>query len=113
MTMSRRRSAPRARGLLDALELSFLDALRTPDGSEAPAALLWADPDRQWADLVARLQLALPPDGFCRFGLELGDWLLIDDEASVVDGFCWAPWPNVSKRIDLLAEATGTLGKLA
>ena len=60
MTMSRRRSAPRARGLLDALELSFLEALRTPDGSEAPAALLWADPDRQWADLVTRLQVALP-----------------------------------------------------
>jgi hypothetical protein len=56
-----------------------------------------------------RLQLALPPDGFCRFGLELGDWLLIDDEASVVDGFCWAPWPNVSKRVDLLAEATGAV----
>jgi len=60
MTTTRRRSAPRARGLLDALELSFLDALRTPDGSEAPAALLWADPDRQWVDLVTRFQLALP-----------------------------------------------------
>lgn len=61
MTNSRRRSVlPRARGLLDALEQSFLDALRTPDGSAAPAALLWADVDRQWAGLVARLQAALP-----------------------------------------------------
>src|SRR5262245_50749660 len=60
MTTTRRRSAPRARGLLDALELSFLDSLRTPDGSEAPAALLWTDADRQWADLVTRLQVALP-----------------------------------------------------
>jgi hypothetical protein len=51
---------PRAGGLLDALEQSFLDALRTPDGSAAPAALLWADPDRQWVDLVGRLQTALP-----------------------------------------------------
>lgn len=60
MTTSRRRSATRARGLVDALELSFMDALRSPDGSEAPAALVWADPDRQWAHLVTRLQLALP-----------------------------------------------------
>jgi len=57
----RRPSAPpRARGLLDALEQSFVDALRTPDGSVAPSALLWADADRQWAGLVARLQTALP-----------------------------------------------------
>lgn len=61
MTTSRARSAPaRARGLLDALEQSFLDALRTPDGSAAPAALLWADADRQWGGVVARLQAALP-----------------------------------------------------
>lgn len=60
MTIIRRRSAPRARGLLDALELSFLDAVRTADGAEAPVALLWPDPDRQWADLVTRLQSALP-----------------------------------------------------
>ena len=60
MTTIRRRSAPRARGLLDALELSFLDLLRTPDGAEAPAALLWPDIDRQWAQLVSRLQAAIP-----------------------------------------------------
>jgi hypothetical protein len=45
---------------LDALEHSFLHALRTAEGEAAPAALLWPDPDRQWAGLVARLQTALP-----------------------------------------------------
>jgi hypothetical protein len=60
MTTTRRRNAPRARGLLEALELSFLDSLRTPDGSETPIALLWPDTERQWAGLVTRLQTALP-----------------------------------------------------
>lgn len=61
MSASRRRSvSPRARGLLEALEQSFLDALRTPDGLAPSAALLWADADRQWAGLVARLQAVLP-----------------------------------------------------
>lgn len=62
MTISRSRNGtpPRAQGLMEALEHSFLDALRTPDGVAAPAALLWADADQQWAGLVARLQTALP-----------------------------------------------------
>lgn len=61
MSRPRRPSGPpRARGLLDALEQSFVDALRAPDGSAAPSALLWADADRQWAALVERLQTALP-----------------------------------------------------
>lgn len=63
MTASRRRTTtppPHTRGLLEALEHSFLDARRTPDGSVAPAALLWADADKQWAALVERLQTALP-----------------------------------------------------
>jgi len=46
--------------LLDQLEKSFLHALRSGEGEAAPAALLWPDPDRQWAALVARLQAALP-----------------------------------------------------
>jgi hypothetical protein len=50
----------RAQGLFEALEQSFLDALRAPDGSVAPAALLWADPGRQWTDVIPRLQAALP-----------------------------------------------------
>jgi hypothetical protein len=61
VTSSRRRSAPpRAKGFLDALESSFLDALRTPEGTAEPVALLWTDSDRQWAGLMARLQIALP-----------------------------------------------------
>ena len=61
-TSSRRRAStpPRARGLVDALEHSFVHALRSGEGEAAPAALLWADADRQWAALVARLQTALP-----------------------------------------------------
>lgn len=62
MTTSRRRAstAPRARGLVDALDHSFLHALRSAEGETAPAALLWADADRQWAGLVTLLQTALP-----------------------------------------------------
>lgn len=61
MTTSRRRSAPSRTGsLLEAVEQSLLDALRVPEGSAIPAALLWADADRQWACLVTRLQAALP-----------------------------------------------------
>jgi hypothetical protein len=56
-TSGRRNSTPdRARGLVDALEHSFIDALRGPEGIAAPAALLWADADRQWMGLVTRLQ---------------------------------------------------------
>lgn len=58
---SRRRSPPsHAKGLLDQLEKSFLHALRSGEGEAAPVALLWADADKQWAALVARLQTALP-----------------------------------------------------
>lgn len=62
ITSSRRRASalPRARGLLDALEHSFLHALRSAEGEAAPAALLWADADKQWAALVTRMQTALP-----------------------------------------------------
>lgn len=60
---SRRRNSTQpshAKGLLDQLEKSFLHALRSGEGEAAPAALLWADADKQWAALVARLQTALP-----------------------------------------------------
>jgi hypothetical protein len=60
---SRRRSTtppPSGKGLLDQLEKSFLHALRGGEGEASPAALLWADPDKQWAALVARLQTAMP-----------------------------------------------------
>lgn len=60
---SRRRNTtrpPTAKGLIDQLEKSFRHALRSGDGEAAPAALLWADADGQWAALVARLQAVLP-----------------------------------------------------
>jgi hypothetical protein len=56
----RRSTPPRAKGLLDALELSFGDALRSPEGTMAPVALLWTDADGQWKSLLARLRSALP-----------------------------------------------------
>lgn len=62
MTARRRSTNPpsNVKGLLDQLERSFLHALRSGEGEAAPAALLWADADKQWAALVARLQTALP-----------------------------------------------------
>lgn len=50
----------RAQGLLEALELSFRDALRTPEGTAEPAAILWTDADSQWLPLLPRLRSALP-----------------------------------------------------
>jgi hypothetical protein len=62
MTARRRSTHPpsHAKGLVDQLEKSFLHALRSGEGEAPPAALLWADADKQWAALVARLQTALP-----------------------------------------------------
>lgn len=61
MTTSKRRSAPpHAKVFLDALETSFMEALRTPEGTAEPVALLWTDADRQWVGLMTRLQTALP-----------------------------------------------------
>jgi hypothetical protein len=48
------------KGLVAQLEKSFVHALRSGEGEVAPVALLWADADRQWAALVARLQAAMP-----------------------------------------------------
>lgn len=56
----RRSSPPRAKGLLDALEASFNEALRTPEGTADPVALLWTDAEGQWKPLLARLRSALP-----------------------------------------------------
>lgn len=61
MTISQWRSGqPRAKGFLDALERSFQEALRTPEGTAQPVALLWADTECQWMGLMTRLQTALP-----------------------------------------------------
>src|SRR5713101_6275541 len=60
-TSAKRRSTPlRAKGLLDALEASFRDALRTPEGTAEPIALLWTDADGQWEPLLARLRIIIP-----------------------------------------------------
>ena len=46
--------------LIDALHDSFAGALRSPDGTAAPIALLWADADGQWRPLIATLMKAIP-----------------------------------------------------
>lgn len=48
------------KGLLDALEASFHDALRTPEGTAEPVALLWTDADGQWQSLIPQLRATLP-----------------------------------------------------
>lgn len=63
--MSQRVSNPlsarrQVQGLLDALEASFRDALRTPEGTAEPVALLWTDADGQWKPLIPRLRAVLP-----------------------------------------------------
>lgn len=51
-------SAPRT--LIDAIDVSLRQALRTPDGVAPPTALLWTDADGQWAPLIPTLQKVLP-----------------------------------------------------
>ncbi len=51
-------TAPRT--LVDAMDASLKQALRTPDGVAPPAALLWTDADGQWAPLIPTLQKVLP-----------------------------------------------------
>jgi len=51
-------SAPKT--LVDALQESFSGALRSPDGTTAPVALLWTDADGQWRPLVPTLMKAVP-----------------------------------------------------
>ncbi|MBI5440046.1 MAG: BREX-1 system phosphatase PglZ type B, partial [Deltaproteobacteria bacterium] len=52
----RRGAKIRPRGLLEALELSFAEALRTPEGTAEPVALLWTDADSQWKPILPRLR---------------------------------------------------------
>lgn len=47
------------RTLIDAIDASLRQALRTPDGVAPPAALLWTDADGQWAPLIPTLQTVL------------------------------------------------------
>jgi hypothetical protein len=62
MTAPRRRNTPaHVGGLVEALERSFAEALRSPEGIAEPVALLWTDADPpQWQALVDRLQTILP-----------------------------------------------------
>jgi len=46
--------------LLDALQLSFAVALRSPEGVAEPIALLWTDTDGQWRPLIPALRNLLP-----------------------------------------------------
>ncbi|MER9863191.1 BREX-1 system phosphatase PglZ type B [Mesorhizobium sp. M0185] len=46
--------------LIDALLQSFTGALRSPDGTAAPVALLWTDADGQWRPLIPTLTKAIP-----------------------------------------------------
>lgn len=54
-------------------------------------------------------QLVLPAERFCRFGLPLDQWLLVDDEMTIQDGFSWAPVTRPGERLDLLVERAGQL----
>lgn len=56
------------RTLLDALLDSFAASLRTPDGVDVPAALLWADADGQWKPLMSGLK------GVCAHLYEFGSF---------------------------------------
>jgi hypothetical protein len=51
-------SAPKT--LIDALQGSFTGALRSPDGTAAPVALLWTEADGQWGSLIQTLMKAIP-----------------------------------------------------
>jgi hypothetical protein len=51
---------PARKTLIDALQESFIGALRSPDGTAAPVAMLWTDADGQWRPLIATLMKAIP-----------------------------------------------------
>lgn len=50
--------APRT--LVDAIDVSLKQALRSPDGVASPTALLWTDADGLWTPLIPTLQRVLP-----------------------------------------------------
>jgi hypothetical protein len=50
----------RTKGLLEAVEASFADTLRTPEGTAEPAAIVWTDADGQWEPLLTRLRTVVP-----------------------------------------------------
>lgn len=46
--------------LVEVIEASLTQALRSADGVAPPVVLLWTDADGQWAPLMPTLQKALP-----------------------------------------------------
>ncbi len=48
------------RTLLEALQLSLLEATRAPDGVAPPAAILWTDPEAQWRPVIEPLRKLMP-----------------------------------------------------
>ena len=60
MKTTNRNAPAKAKGLLEALEASFREAMRTPEGTAEPVALLWTDADGQWKPLFARLRTLFP-----------------------------------------------------
>jgi hypothetical protein len=55
------------------------------------------------------MQVVLPADGFCRVGLALGPWLLLDDDKTIADGFCWVPAGDTRNRLQLMVDRAGML----
>ncbi|HEX6810743.1 MAG TPA: carboxypeptidase-like regulatory domain-containing protein [Planctomycetota bacterium] len=56
------------------------------------------------------LSVPLPPHSFCRIGLELREWQLVDSTMSIADGFSWIhTTADPHTRRDLFAEPTGGL----
>lgn len=51
---------PPPSSLIEAMERSLAASLASPDGTAAPAALLWTDPDGHWQPLIPALAAALP-----------------------------------------------------
>ncbi|MEI9478550.1 MAG: BREX-1 system phosphatase PglZ type B, partial [Deltaproteobacteria bacterium] len=46
--------------LVDGLKLAFEMTLRSPEGIAAPAALIWADAEKEWQPLIPILRSAIP-----------------------------------------------------
>src|SRR5579863_4421778 len=56
----RTETAVLARTLIEGLIASFREALRPPDGTADPVALLWTDSEAQWLPLLPALRAVVP-----------------------------------------------------
>lgn len=59
-TSHRNRARTEGSTPFEALRDSVLEAMKTPDGVEAPSVILWTDPEKQWLSIVNRLKGILP-----------------------------------------------------